>query len=131
MKVECIENSADNWADSLSSLGYTAESQFDMAIGKVYTVYAICLWGEALHYLLEAVAGRPAWYPAVLFEVRNTTMPSSWHFAYWGRDRSNVIKAVWGYEELIGSEGHFDALSEQDQEAIRIFGQRKSLITED
>lgn len=128
MKVQCKENSAKDWLDSLGKLGYSGESQCDIAIGESYTVYGMCLEGEALLYLLVGVGGRPAWYPAVLFEVRDTTLPSSWHFAFWGRDRSFRVKAVWGYSELINEECHFDALSEGDRQALEIFGERRVSI---
>lgn len=128
MKVECKESSLEKWVDELSNLGYTAETQLDVVVGQIYRVYAMCLCGQVLLYLLEGASGWPIWYPAVLFETQDTAIPMSWQFKFLGRDRSNLIKAVWGFKELVEDSSYFDALSEQDNKAVALFRERKTAI---
>ena len=124
MKVKCLDDSAQPWIEELSLLGFTSTSVLDINYHQVYEVYAMCLWGSVLCYLLEPSSDRPTWFPAVLFANVDSTMPANWHHAFWGRDRSVSIKAVWGFSELVNDPHFFDALSERTSQAMQVFRRR-------
>ena len=109
-------------------MGYTPGSQFDLAAGQAYTVYAICTWKAcALLYLCAGEGdGNANWYPAELFELTDGSLPSSWKFGYYGFDSD--VSAIWGYEELIEGNEHFDLLAEHHDQAVSVFTRRRTEI---
>ncbi|WP_117215857.1 GNAT family acetyltransferase [Allorhizocola rhizosphaerae] len=80
------------------------------------------LYAGALMVLILDDTRLPYWYPIQLFEVADPALPNEWLFADYGN--SEHLQAIWGYEELIREESHYDALLERDADALRIFMER-------
>lgn len=80
------------------------------------------LYAGALMVLIRDDTRLPNWYPIQLFEVAEPVLPNNWLFANFGN--SEHLQAIWGYEELIRDESHYDALLERDPDALRIFSER-------
>jgi hypothetical protein len=124
MQVTCVANSGKSLPEFYRC--HTPHSQFDIAVSHHYSVYGMCLFKGVLHYLIDSqLNGRPNWYPAVLFNVVDGTVPKSWRFSFSPENEENAVSAVWGYEELVTSGSHFDGLAERDMEALRIFVKRR------
>jgi hypothetical protein len=67
--------------------------------------------------------GYPNWYPAELFDVIDRKLPSNWHYAFLGIP--SYLNAIWGYDELVNVEGHFDKISEREESALMVFVKRR------
>ena len=126
MKVRCLNNTGHSLPATYFSIGYTRQSEFELVVGQTYSVYGMCLSRGVLEYLIDPQAdAKPNWYPAVLFEVKDAGIPQSWRFSFNARNEEYGVPAIWGYEELVSSENHFDGLGERDVEALRIFFRRR------
>ena len=126
MRVRCVANTGKALPDSYLRVGYTRDSQFDVKVGTAYTVYGISLRLGALSYLIDPEGeGCPNWYPVVLFELADARVPETWYFSFDTQHEQFGVPAVWGYEELVMSEQHFDGLMERDRQALRVFARRR------
>ena len=128
MRVLCRSNSGRNLSAKHSEVGYTSSSQFDLEVTREYIVYAMSLSRGLLSYLIVGQGGWPHWYPSELFTLTRTDLPPDWHFAYFKEDEGFVVNAIWGYEELINNDDHFDSLSNMETRAMAVFLERKEQI---
>jgi hypothetical protein len=130
MRVLCKYNSGGDLTPNHFDIGYTSESEFDLKKGKEYSVYGITLSKGLLSYLIVGEGLAPHWYPAELFIVTRSELPASWHFAALSEKDGYVVNAIWGYEELVATENHFDDLSNLEPDAMKVFVERKRQIDE-
>jgi hypothetical protein len=130
MRVLCESNSAQVLSAKHFAIGFTSFSEFDLAQGKEYVVYGIMLSKEVLSYLIVGEGLFPHWYPAELFKVTRNDLPSDWYFTYLREDEGFVVNAIWGYEELVETEDHFDGLSNLNKPDLEVFLGRKQQIDE-
>jgi hypothetical protein len=130
MRVLCTTNRGSNLSVRHLKSGYTASSEFDLEIGREYIVYGISLWKGLLAYLIIGEGMYPHWYTSELFSISRSEVPPGWHFARRSEEEGYDTTAVWGYEELVNSEDHFDDLSNLEKTAIDIFVERKKQIDE-
>lgn len=131
MRVKCIANTGSALSSATRETGYFDTTEFQLAIGAVYTVYGISLWQGVLHYLtMDKYETLPFWHPAELFRVDDSSLPLEWHCQFFGADPELALHAIWGYKELVTEEDHYDDLMEREEEAIRIFLKRKQEIDE-
>jgi hypothetical protein len=106
------------------SLGYTEQSEFNITIGKEYTVFAIGFWQSAIHFLICDDSELPNWHPAELFLISDGSLPNGWLFSTCVANEHGV-DAVCGYERLIIDKAHYESLLERDPEAIHVFRQEQ------
>ncbi|MBC8624049.1 phosphoribosylaminoimidazole synthetase [Bacillus paralicheniformis] len=129
MKVKCKMNTGLELSEKTYEIGYSPETIFDLKKEEQYSVYGICEWNSSLHFLIKGEEDNfPSWYPSELFEVTEKQLPLEWYF---NLDRHNDISAVWGYKELVMDESHFDGLMERENDALKVFLERKKEIDED
>jgi hypothetical protein len=122
MKVRALAATGKDLPEEFLETGWTPRSRFDLTVGREYAVRGICLTGRALEYLVEDDGQMPQWYPAAVFAVTDNHLPPGWRFRIFSP--GSLVTAVWGYAELT-DERHFDALSERDPNALRIFGDQR------
>jgi hypothetical protein len=130
MRVLCTAKSGESLSVNHYEHGYTPSTDFDLEIGKDYIAYGISLWNGLLVYLVVGEGLHPHWYPAELFTVSENKLPDDWFFAYFAEKDGAEINAIWGYNELVNNEVHFDGVSNLDQDAIEVFVTRKKEIDE-
>jgi hypothetical protein len=130
MRVLCTANRGSNLTVKHLQGGYTTSSEFDLQIGKEYVVYGISLWKELLVYLILGEGTYPHWYPSELFRVTRNELPPDWYFVRRSQEEGYDVIAIWGYQELVNSEDHFDDLSNLEQRAIDVFVERKKQVDE-
>lgn len=123
MKIKCLGNDGLALPDRFYEMGYTSETVFDIVVGETHSVYGMCYFKGVLEYLIVDSKSVPSWYPAVLFQIVDGTLPSCWHFGT-SQDQDEV-NAVWGYQELVESAEHFDELSEGKESARVVFRKRQ------
>jgi len=124
MRVLCNSNDASKLTPNRFESGYTKSTEFDLTISKEYSVYGIFLSGCSLSYLVIGEGMNPHWYPAELFTVTKTNLPANWHFQTYEREEGFQINAIWGYDELVNSDEHFDGLSNLDRNSVAVFMKR-------
>lgn len=128
MRVTCI--STDSYLLSNRAVRQGDETRTcyqGVSLDQGYLVYGIILYEDGLRYLLYDAFGMPNWYPAELFEVVDSRCPSNWYYRFLGYDDSSLT-AIWGYEELVSSDVHYDELCEQDPGAVELFTRKKREI---
>ena len=128
MRVLCKSNSGRDLSAKHFAIGYTSSSEFDLEKGKEYVVYGIILNQRLLSYLIVGEGSWPSWYPAELFSLTRKDLPENWYFAYLREDEGFVVNAIWGYEELVETENHFDGLSNMNKLDIELFLKRREQI---
>lgn len=123
MKVLCRANTGDALSPKTLSIQYNVRTQFSIDVGRVCTVYGMLVWRGILQYLLIGFeGGNPSWYPAELFSVVDNTLSIGWHFSYPGN--ADGIMALWGYNELVTSNKHYEGLIDLEPHAIDTFVKR-------
>lgn len=111
---------------TVNNSGDTIETKYPIKIGEIYMVYGQHIYKNVLSYLLIGTyENLPSWYPAELFEVIDAMIPMEWYYQY---DSQSALSAIWGYNELVLNKKHYDSLLEREDEAIRIFLNRKKEI---
>lgn len=138
MKVKCTYAVGSKLPSEVLALGNTNDTVFHVATGKTYDAYAMCIltcevpgiipWTAVIHYLIIDECGAPTWYPAPLFAVEDSELPSCWHFANWGRGNDTNVLAVWGYPEIALDVDHFGALVDGETHARDVFERRRQEI---
>lgn len=121
MKIRCLANTGKTLSETNLRQGCFRESEFQLSVGKEYVVYAMCVFENALSYLVFNDSRQPDWSPAELFAITDHRLPADWRFNSWGPD----LSGVWGYEELVMSREYFDQLAERDEPAILDFHRRR------
>lgn len=129
MKVKCRANTGEGLMPlTISNIGDTAETQYPLKIGEIYTVYGQGVLRNVLKYLIVGTyENLPSWYPAELFEVEDSQIYFEWYYKY---DKEFVASVLWGYHELVNDKNHYVDLIERKDQAIRIFLKRKKEIDE-
>lgn len=140
MKIRCIGTKGSDLPEYYFKMGNFAfpRSDWQIEIGKIYTVYAMSLYNHVLHYLAfpDDMSG-PGWYPAPLFEVVDSSVPKDWYFVYFGYQNEKLeamsLGALWGYYEMVFREKdlqHYAGLIDIDPTELEIFLRRKQEIDE-
>jgi len=134
MKVKCIANTGEELSQKTLNAGYEKTFTFNIKIDTEYAVYSMLMWGDTLDYLISTnTEESPSWFSAELFEVVNHLLPLVWFFTF---DKYKNYKsedsqiAIWGYREMVSDPEHHIALTEEKEEALRIFFKRKRQIDE-
>lgn len=121
MKVVCISNEGFMLSRNSVKEGYDRKTTYRaLAIKKNYDIYGMILYDGGMRYLIYDDYENPMWYPAELFEIEDSKLPNFWHYKYYGYDGYNVA-AIWGYDELVNSEEHYDGIVEREKEDIELF----------
>ncbi|MEV5901011.1 hypothetical protein [Streptomyces sp. NPDC052127] len=120
MEVTCIKEHVDGKSEI--SMEYNYGGAPEVTAGLSYPVAGMSIYAGVVMVLIRDDAQLPGWYPMEMFDVRDPRMPSHWLFAKY--PGSEYLQALWGYEELINDEFHYDALLERDNGALVIFSNR-------
>ena len=127
MRVRCLSNDGRSLSENYkNSDGYTAESNFDVAIGKEYQVFAMSLWSGAILVLLSDENHLPSWFPIELFLIIDPRLPSNWSFV--STLENSYLQALWGYELMVSDPLHYDGLLEREPAALRSFYEEEKLL---
>lgn len=126
MLGRCVHNVGSNLGPPERCHFFTAETVFNVEVGKEYLVLGLGIFETVLLALVCDETAKPNWLPIGLFEFDSRALPSDWEFvlldgrAASGGDATNRWIAKWGYAELVRDERHSDALIERDPQALGI-----------
>lgn len=94
--------------------------QIFLTVGKEYDVHSMGVFKGKLNFHVLDDSSWPSWYPALLFDVTDTTMPPDW-ICNTFRDASVLVL---GPEFVVKDIPSFDAMAENDIDARRLFLER-------
>ena len=60
--------------------GVLITRDFELPLGKIFVVYGISIWQGVLNYLIVEDNEKHFWFPAELFVVEDTLLPSGIHW---------------------------------------------------
>lgn len=135
MKVRCICNigkalrayeSNKLNKNEFGRFGTTEYTIFGLSLNKEYLVMGMLLGEGVLDYLIDD-RGYVSAYPYPLFEVTDHRLPLSWFFKSFKHTDIHYpyIEALWGYNELVFDDSHYEKLVDCDENALRIYFRRK------
>jgi hypothetical protein len=128
MKIKCTATLRKDLSQKTQDV-YLITQDFELPIGKIFTVYAISIWDSVLHYLIVAVnEPKPDWYPADLFTIEDNILPKETYHKYFGAKDRRGVHALWGYKEMVIDDQHYVDLIEREDKAVEIFLKRKKEI---
>jgi hypothetical protein len=120
MIVTCVINTVQDLPPN--PLAYNQSAVTHLTVNAEYGVCAMSIYAGALMAFLSDDTGLPNWYPIQLFRVDDSRIPDGWRFASY--NESDHLQALWGYDELIEDEQHYDAVLARDPEALETFFSR-------
>lgn len=130
MKIRCIANTGKDLSKLTIESGQLVTTIYPLDIGKSYSVYGIDVWRGCIDYLID-IGDHPGWYPAELFEVVDSVVPSEWHFSFNGYNQDYPLYGVFGYKEMVfDSKKHNSDLLDWEPAARALFFKRKREIDE-
>ncbi len=131
MKVICKQTTSENF--NLNEVTTVLSNSFDytfggygLELGKEYIVMGIVVYNDSncLYYLID-VNGRPDWFPFLLFDISNNSLPTNWFTKVIGKSQTTNIYWLIGFEELCNDENFYHNLTEREDIAMRIYFKRK------
>ena len=128
MRVQCKNNEGSLFFRNAVKKGHDRKTVYKgVLINSNYIVYGIIFYEGSILYLLYDEYKMANWYPAELFEVTEGHIPKGWCYNFLGYKEFG-LSAVWGYNELVNDENHYDGLAEQENSAFELFLKRKTEI---
>jgi len=100
--------------------GETEQTEYDVSVGKEYEVFGVAVWRSIILLLLLDDGNLPDWYPVELFSVADAQLPEDWFFSV-SVANEHGVEAIWGYDHLVRTPSHYEALLERDPSALRMF----------
>jgi hypothetical protein len=97
-----------------------------LTVGKIYVVYGMAIYGDALRVLVRHDNGHPFWYVPQLFEVVDDHFPPYWGFRFFNIEGRTIgerhaFQAIWGYRELVDDLRHNAGLMDGESVHLEIF----------
>lgn len=121
MKVICNYNDPTNLPDE-----FPDDFDYGLELGKEYMVMGIAVYkgSNCLYFLIDENT-RPNWFPFLLFDISDNSLPQNWFVKVNGEKDNSDIYSLCGYEELCNDVEYYDKLVERDNEAMRTYFRRK------
>ena len=102
---------------------YSAEIE----IGKEYRVMGLMMTrhSNCLYYLIDD-DGRPWWYPYMLFDISDNSLPSNWYIMLIDKSIPYIdVYYLSGFYELCNDDDYYDALNERKAGTVDTYFKRK------
>ena len=99
---------------------------YGLEIDKEYIIMGLLVYQDTkcIYYLTD-VNGKPDWFPYLLFEVTDNSIPKHWFVKIYVKNDDSYIYSICGFNELCNDIGFYDKLLERDETALRIYFKRK------
>lgn len=123
MKARCIINRYSNLAEKYRPYGESDGTVYHLTIDKEYQVYGISIYKSELNYLVMDETRKPNWYSVGCFELTNNQIPPDWFFKHFLDNEEFLLNAIWGYQELVESQSHYEGILERDYDELVKFHQ--------
>ena len=127
MQIRCIANTGEFLSETYldPAVGRTKQTEFQLTIGKEYTVYALYQWQGSIWYYIcdDGYTYYPQQNPAPLFEVIDNRLSSYWRFKVYP---NGLLKLA--FEEWLSDRYFYDKLTDGKEKEVLIFEKLKELI---
>ena len=127
MRIRCIANTGTFLSETYldPAVGRTQETEFQLTIGKEYTVYALYQWQGSIWYYIcdDQYTYYPQQNPAPLFEVVDNRLSSYWRFKVYP---NGLLKLA--FSEWLSDQFFYDKLTDGEQREVLIFEKVKELM---
>lgn len=127
MRIRCIANTGTFLSEIYldPAVGRTKETEFQLTIGKEYTVYALYQWQRSIWYYIcdDQYTYYPQQNPAPLFEVIDNRLSSYWRFKVYP---NGLLKLA--FSEWLSDQYFYDKLTDAEEREVLIFEKAKELI---
>ncbi|MBU1356983.1 MAG: hypothetical protein KJ620_10500 [Candidatus Edwardsbacteria bacterium] len=120
MRVKCKYNRGYQ-IKGIRAEGEEDEAVYDLSIGKEYDVFGMDLADGIVCLLVCDDYSLPNWYSTACFDILDDKIPDWWYYRDFFTEPDILVKASWGYKELIKDNEHHDALLEREPDALAIF----------
>lgn len=99
---------------------------YGLELDKEYLVMGIILYfsSQCSYYLID-VHGKPYWFPYLLFDILENSIPSSWFFINKRKNIEGNIHIICGFDELCNDEEYYNKLISREEKAMRTYFKRK------
>lgn len=127
MKVKCKQTTAAGF--NLKEVTTIFSNDFDYSYGgsglelnREYIVMGVVTYvmNNTLYYLVDANR-KPDWFPYLLFDITDHSVPPDWSIRVNGKTEVSDIFSIIGFDELCNDEGFYDRLTDREEEAMRIY----------
>lgn len=131
MKVKCKQTTAENLNLNFVTTIVSNDNDFNIGgygieLNKEYIVMGIIVYSDSnCSYYLIDTNGKPIWYPYLLFEIIDNSLPSNWFLKLYNPKNEFEVSSILGFEELCNDEEFYDKLIERDEEILQIYFRRK------
>ena len=100
---------------------------YGLELDKEYFVMGIAMYQDSncLYYLIDT-NGDPDWFPYLLFDITDNSIPRKWFTKVNGKNDDMDIYSLFGFDELCNDSDFYDQLLEREGEAMQIYFERKS-----
>lgn len=127
MRIRCIANTGTSLSKTYldPAVGRTKETEFQLTIGKEYTVYALYQWQGSIWYYIcdDQYTYYPQQNPAPLFEVIDNRLSSYWRFKLYP---NGLLKLA--FSEWLSDQYFYDKLTDGEEREVLIFEKLKELM---
>ncbi|MCL1467581.1 hypothetical protein [Argonema galeatum] len=127
MRIRCIANTGAFLSETYldPAVGRSKETEFQLTIGKEYTVYTLYQWQGSIWYYIcdDGYTYYPQQNPAPLFEVIDNRLSSYWRFKVYP---TGLLKLA--FDEWLSDQYFYDKLTDGEETEILIFEKLKELI---
>lgn len=131
MKVKCKQTTSQGF--DLKEVTDVLSNDFDYNVGgwgieldSEYLVMGMAVFKDTncLYYLID-VQGKPFWYPYLLFNVSDNSLPQNWFLKVIHKKEDSDFFLLWGFYELCNEQDYCDKLMDRDEPALMTYFKRK------
>lgn len=129
MKIICKKNKINGKEEFLEVYNwfYKEEHTYnELHIENTYRVMGTVIYKETncLKYLIDD-GYSPNWYPYLLFDIVDNTLPKNWYVKVHSKNSNYGIYIITGFDELVNNDEFHDLLINRDQETLNTYFKRK------
>lgn len=126
MKIICTNNIAQDLEVQKITTHFINDYRCRLTIGREYLVMGMILYKKSscLFYLIDH-NGWPDWYPHMLFDVVDNSLPENWYIKLFNTNENKYLNILVGFDELCNKNKFYDELVEREEEASQIYFNRK------
>lgn len=103
---------------------YLGQGQTFVTAGKEYEVQSISLFNGIVSLQIVDDIDYPAWYPFVLFEIVEGSLPSDWQCRLFPNNDITGVTMILGPEFIVKDEAAYEAMVELDPDQVDRFWKR-------
>lgn len=100
---------------------------YGLEINKEYLVMGVLVYqnNNCLYYLIDT-NGKPDWFPYLLFDIVDNSIPKNWFLKVNEKGKETNIYSLFGFKELCSDSDFYNQIANREESAMSIYFKRKS-----